>query len=181
MYRFKKGICIIIAALMILSALASATLIFAEEGNNPLFINECTPVDGSSNIPTDTEIKINFSKNVVNLSVKDTNLKCFSMKDNEGNVADVNVVMADDQIDRENRNDIILVPVNGLEEEKEYTITISSNLTAKNGNTLGEEKTITFSTVGFVNEDKVDIVKIALIIIIAVIIVFVVIKLNKKK
>lgn len=181
MYKFKKGICLIIAVLMILGVLASATFIFAEGGNNPLFINESIPADGASNISTDTEIKINFSKNVVNLSVKDTNLKCFTMKDNEGNNIPINVVMADDQIERDKRNDIILVPVNGLEEEKEYTITISSNLTAKNGNTLGEEKIITFSTVGFVNENKIDIVKIAVIIIIAIVLIFIVTKLVKKK
>lgn len=181
MYKYKRIITIIIAVLLILSMLAAFTFSFAEGGNNPLFINESTPADGATDVSIDTEIKINFSKNVVNMSVKDNNAKCFSIKDNESNEVPIEVKMADDQIERDKRNDIILVPTNGLQEGKKYTIIISKDLKAKNGRTLEEEKTISFSTKGYVEENDKDGQGIGFLPVIIFIALIVVILFIKKK
>lgn len=154
--KYRKVIVIVIVALMLLGALSAATLSFAEGGNNPLTIESSTPADGDLDVSKDAEIVIVFSKNIVNMAVKENNANCFTMNDNEGNDIEIDIVMADDQIDREKRHDVQIIPVGGLEEGKQYTINISKDMSAKNGNTLGEDKIITFSTVGYSAEDKSD-------------------------
>lgn len=154
--KYRKVIVIVIVVLMVLGALSAATLSFAEGGNNPLTIESSTPSDGDLDVSKDAEIVIVFSKNIVNMAVKENNAKCFTMNDNEGNDTPLDIVMADDQIDREKRHDVQIIPANGLKEGKQYTINISKDMSAKNGNILGEDKTITFSTAGYVADDKSD-------------------------
>ena len=105
--------------------------------------------DGESGVEIDRQIILQFSKNVVNISVKDNNMACFSMRDEQENDIALDVIMADDQIEREKRQEIIIVPLNKLNEAKQYTLTISENLCSKNGETLGAPQKITFSTKGF--------------------------------
>lgn len=116
------------------------------EKKNPLTLESSNPLDGQKDVVLQPEIKLVFSKNVVNMKVKDNNEKCFKLLEKDGNEVPVEVKMADDQIEREKRNDIFLVPLEKLQPDTTYLVKISSDVSSKSGVTLGKEMTITFST-----------------------------------
>lgn len=127
--------------------------VFAEGGdgsgggsNIPLGLESSSVPDGSTDVPVDEDIILNFNKNVVNFTVKENNMTCFSMKDSKGNSVPITVIMGDDQVDRDIRRIITIHPTS-LSEGETYTLTISGKLQAKNGTTLGDDITLTFSTV----------------------------------
>lgn len=137
---------VVLALCLTLSAVVMADGDGKGGGNNPLTLTKSNPEDSAKNISVDQEIKLTFSNNVVNMKVDENNKKCFKMTDKSGAEISIDVVMGDDQINKDIKNDIIIKPVNGLEENKTYTITISEKLKSKNGSTLGEPLKITFST-----------------------------------
>jgi hypothetical protein len=146
----KKTLVLVIALTLLTSLF---TLVQATEGNKPLFLDTASPEDGSSEIPVSQEIKLVFSKNVVNVSIKDINMTCFTMEDSEGNDVPIDIVMGDDQIHPDEKRDITIKPIEGLKEDMTYTIRISPEMVAKNGNTLGEEVSLSFSTITTVATD----------------------------
>lgn len=89
---------------------------------------------------------LEFSNNVVNMKVKDKNMKCFDIVDEEGNSVDFEVSMADDRIESEKKNIIVLSLGEGLKEGQSYKVKISSDLVAKNGNAIGEDLEINITT-----------------------------------
>lgn len=111
----------------------------------PLELVSSTPGDGEKGVALDTEIRLSFSKNVINMMVKDGNLKCFSLlADNEP--VEIEVVMADDQVEPEFKRDVVIAPVEGLQPDKNYTIKVASEFQSKGGVALGKELKINFST-----------------------------------
>lgn len=144
----KKNLKITSMLLIVCFVLTIFTVQVFAGGNKPLTLDTVEPADGDKNVPVDCQIKLTFSKNVVNMKVKDNNIKCFKLVDSEGNNVDVEVIMADDQMEREKRKDIILKPASSLKEDSQYTVIISPDLTAKNGVALGEEVKINFTTEG---------------------------------
>lgn len=117
--------------------------------DQPLSLLSSTPADGAQDMAVDTQIKLSFNKNVVNMTVKDNNQKCFTLTaDNQAVPFDV--IMADDQVQPEGKRDVILRPRNGLSAGTKYLITISPMLQAKSGVVLGHEVKIAFSTAGLV-------------------------------
>lgn len=127
--------------------------VFAEGGDGsgggkdiPFGLDSSSIPDGSTDVSLDEDIVLNFNKNVVNFTVKENNMTCFSMKDSKGNAVPITVIMGDDQIDHEIRR-IITIHPSSLSAGETYTLTISGNLKAKNGSSLGDDITLTFSTV----------------------------------
>ncbi|HHW40516.1 MAG TPA: Ig-like domain-containing protein, partial [Syntrophomonadaceae bacterium] len=114
-------------------------------GGDPLRLIDSTPVDGQEGVPLDVKIKLTFNKNVVNMSVKDNNMRCFKLFEGGHEVA-CTVQMADDQIYRELRREVVLVPVNRLKPATSYTVVIAPGLLSKSGTSLGKEVRITFKT-----------------------------------
>lgn len=111
----------------------------------PLELVSSIPKDGESGVALNTEIRLSFNKNVINMMVKDDNLKCFSLfADNEP--VEIEVSMADDQIEPEYKRDVVLVPVGGLQPDKNYTIKVAPELQSKGEVALGKELKINFST-----------------------------------
>lgn len=94
----------------------------------------------------DETIYLNFSNNVVNMKVKDINMTCFTLMTSEGEVAEFELFFGDDQVDREIRNTIEIRPASEWLEGTSYQLTISGDLTSKNGMSLGEEITVEFTT-----------------------------------
>jgi hypothetical protein len=115
---------------------------------SPLTITSSTIADGEKDVPLDREIKFVFSKNIANITVVDNNKKCFSMTDSKNQPVAVEVIMYDDQLEREKRNDVVIKP-SSLKDAEQYTITISPDLTSKSGESLGQEIKYTFFTSGF--------------------------------
>jgi LPXTG-motif cell wall-anchored protein len=87
-----------------------------------------------------------FNKNVVNMTVSGNNLECFSLYAADGSTVPVEVIMADDQIEPEKKNDITLKPLQGLKHDTAYSVKVSSALKAKSGATMAGDLTITFIT-----------------------------------
>lgn len=146
-----------IFALMILAVLCvmfTALPVLAGEGDGsgggkdvPLGLTASDPANGSKNVSTTADINLTFNKNVVNLTVKDNNMKCFSLSAN-GSYIPIQVNMPDDQVDFEHRRDISIDPLQDLKPGTIYRLVISGQLQAKNGMTLGSPVTVSFTTAG---------------------------------
>jgi LPXTG-motif cell wall-anchored protein len=113
----------------------------------PLSIVSSNPYDGQKDVALPLLITMTFSKNVVNMTVIDNNLKCFSLYTTAGTMIPIDVIMADDQIEPENKNDVSLKPLQELKHDTAYTVKVSSALKSKSGVTLADDLTITFTTV----------------------------------
>lgn len=101
--------------------------------------------DGAKDVPTNGVIDLVFTKNVVNISVKDNNITAISLKDQENNPVEVTVEMGDDQIEPDSKNNIRVIP-KGLEPGKNYTLVLGSGMMAKSGATLGTDINLSFTT-----------------------------------
>ena len=134
-----------VLALAILLVLATGAGALAAD-SDPLLLSSSTPVDGATNVPVPSEIKLTFNKNVVNMSVKENNLTCFSLSNAAGNALPVTVVLADDQVEPEKKNDVRLVPKSALGLGEKYTVTVAAALKSKSGDTLGSAVVISFTT-----------------------------------
>ncbi len=116
-------------------------------GNNPLNFEGAYLVSdgkaiGSTNVPKNPEIKLVFDRGVVR-DYWDNNKNCISMESQSGSVAiSVSPGNANDDTDKHN---IYVTPQNNLTQGATYSIVISASLRANNGNTLGSEKTVTFT------------------------------------
>ncbi|WP_251554077.1 Ig-like domain-containing protein [Neobacillus muris] len=104
--------------------------------------------DGAVGVPVKPEIKLTFSKNIVNMTVNENNKKCFSIQNSAGGIVPINVIFADDQIDFAGRNDAIITPKANLSQAETYHLIISENLKSKSGVATGKEIRITFTTEG---------------------------------
>ncbi len=112
----------------------------------PLVVEKVVPADGATGISLDPEIKITFNKNVCYMTVRENNRNCFSMWAGNTRIP-IEVIMADDQVERDKRNDAIIKPLQQLKAGTEYRIEIAPNMESKSGVTLGKKATITFTTV----------------------------------
>ena len=104
--------------------------------------------DGQKDVPPDAVIDLEFSNNVVNISVAENNRDCFVLRDDQGSIAPAAVVIGDEQTDPTIKRNISIVPAAPLEPGTVYTLLIKQNLSAKNGNTLAGDVAITFTTAG---------------------------------
>ncbi|WP_209341803.1 Ig-like domain-containing protein [Flavonifractor sp. AGMB03687] len=143
MRRYLTGL---LAALLLLCTAAGA--VDGAGQSEPLALSASSVADGASNVAVDTSIKLDFTKNVVNLQVKDNNKTCFSVTDSQGNQVPIVVSMGDDQVDREVRNTIYISPAQTWPAGETLTLTISGNLMAKNGTSMGTTCTLRFTTAG---------------------------------
>ncbi len=107
----------------------------------------------SSSVENDAEdiscqpvIEFTFSNNVVNMKVSEQNMTCFTLLDAENNKVEIDVIMADDQIEPEKKRIISVTPVSALKPQTSYSLLIAETLAAKNGNTLEKGIGITFTT-----------------------------------
>jgi len=150
MQRWLLSVALALLGVLILGVAVASAAEGSGSGESSAFalVSSSIP-DGAHDVLPDSQIQLKFSKNVTNITVKENNQSCFSMVDNLGNNIALNVIMADDQLERDKRNDIVIAPVNPLSESRLYTLTISENLTCKNGQTLEKPQTITFSTIGY--------------------------------
>ena len=112
----------------------------------PLELASSSVPDGSVDVPVDTIITLSFSKNVVNMSVRDNNGTCFTLADSSGSIVAIDVLMGDDQVDPSIKRIINIQPQAELTADTEYTLTISANVTSKSGVSLVADIDLTFTT-----------------------------------
>ncbi|MHB1420150.1 MAG: Ig-like domain-containing domain [Bacillota bacterium] len=118
------------------------------ENSDPLTLAASSPANGQKDVPLTSNIKLTFNKNVVNMAVKENNLKSIGLYTAADAKVPVEITMADDQIQPEYKDDITINPVNELLPSTTYKVIIAPELTAKNGTVLGKQVVITFTTVG---------------------------------
>lgn len=116
--------------------------------STPLSMVSSSITNGETDVAPDREIKLVFSKNISNITVKENNLNCFSMTDSSGQPLPISVILFDDQLEREKRNDVVIQP-EALRDPEKYSITVSTALTSKNGASLSEPIVVEFSTAGY--------------------------------
>lgn len=116
--------------------------------NNPLVLISGNPSDGAKDVPVQTEIVLNFSKNIAHMTVRDENIKCFSLVDAEGKSVQADIVIADNQIEPEKRRDVYLRPLHDLKPGVTYTVIVAPSFQSKSEVKLGEELRISFTTMG---------------------------------
>lgn len=116
--------------------------------NNPLVLISGNPSDGAKDVPVQTEIILNFSKNIAHMTVRDGNIKCFSLVDAEGKSVQADIVIADNQVEPEKRKDVCLRPIHDLEPGATYTVIVAPSFQSKSEVKLGEELKISFTTAG---------------------------------
>lgn len=139
--------------LIILCMTVFSFSVYAENGdgsgggqNKSLEVMETNPAQNAENIPVDAVITFKFNKNVVNISVIEQNITCFSMTDSKGNDVTIEVIYADDQIERDKRQEISIKPISPLEAGESYTVTISKDFSSKSGAALADQYILTFKT-----------------------------------
>ena len=74
-----------------------------------LTVESASVEDGAVLAPEDA-ITLVFTKNVVNSSVKENNLPLFTVTDDSGAAVEITVTMADDQIEPDKKNDVVIAP-----------------------------------------------------------------------
>ncbi len=134
------------------------TVVRAEQGKNGGGSEATFSLSSSSiekdekSVELDREIKLTFSKNVNNITVIEENKNCFDIVDAEGNSVLTEVITFDDQLDKDNRNNIVLDAQ--LEANTDYIIEIDKAVTSKSGQSLESDIEIPFTTANGVAESN---------------------------
>lgn len=149
--RLETSCLLVIFSMIMLIFLSMPALAGEGDGSGggqgePLRLDSSSPYNGQSGVPTDVLITMTFNKNVVNMTVSDNNLNCFSLYAADGSMIPVEVIMADDQVEPEKKRIISLQPLQALKHNIAYTVKVSSALQSKSGNILSGDLTITFIT-----------------------------------
>lgn len=149
---FKQSNLILAISLVAVLAIWTISAVAQDSGKNPLVMEGFRMTDElNEEGQRIIIIEFTFSKNVVNMMVTENNSKCFKITNKEdGNEVPLEVQMADDQIEREKRNNINLIIKENIESLKTYQIVISPELESKSGEKLGEELILEFMTLGTV-------------------------------
>ena len=153
-----KRIFPIVMAFML--AFAMPTLAFAAGGNGggggngsgggngggsgePLTVVSAS-IENGAQIEADGTITLVFSKNVCEAGVRDTNMTLVAVKDAQGNDVAAVVTLADDQIEPNKKNDMVIgfaEPLAG----GTYTLTAQAGITSKSGDVLAEDYVLEFT------------------------------------
>jgi len=104
-------------------------------------------VDGAIDVPLEMQIVLGFSKNVIAISVREQNSQCFTLSKDQGEPINLEVIMADDQLEPEKKREIILKPSKPLEPGTVYHLMISEAMTSKSGTRLEGDILLSFTTI----------------------------------
>lgn len=115
-------------------------------------LEDSLPQNSAADVELDSNIKLLFNKNVVNMTVKENNSKCIKLKDEDGQVVPSELIFPDDQVEPDKKREIYIDPAEDLKENTTYTVEISPDMLAKNGSTLGEAVYISFTTISNAQE-----------------------------
>lgn len=101
-------------------------------------------IEDGAQIKADESITLVFSKNVCEASVRETNMSLVSVKDAQDAKVPITVVLADDQVEPNKKNDMTITFDQPLKEGA-YTLTAQAGITAKSGDVLAEDYVLHFS------------------------------------
>lgn len=89
-------------------------------------------------------ITLTFSKNVCDASVRETNQGLVSVANAAGSSVPATIVLADDQVEPDKRNDIVVEFAQPLEAGS-YTLTAKAGITSKSGDALAQDYVLNFT------------------------------------
>lgn len=115
-------------------------------GNKPLSLVSSLPENGSVDVANPLVIELEFSNNVVNLSVQEINRSAILLKDKDGNLQDIEIIFPDDQLEPDKKRLITVRSLSTLPAGKEFFLEIDGTLQAKNGSVLKEKQILNFTT-----------------------------------
>lgn len=116
-------------------------------GKNEALRVESASIEDGGVLASDGSITLVFSKNVVNSKVAEDNRALFQVIDgNQAEVA-IEVVMADDQVEPDKKNDVVIQFPQGLADGT-YTLTAKKGITSKSGDVMEKDYTLTFQAGG---------------------------------
>lgn len=103
------------------------------------------PATTAKDILVGSTFTLEFSKNIAYVTVRDGNLKAFTLW--EGNTqVPADVTMADDQLEPDLKNFVIIIPKEDLKAGTSYTLKVGNTLTAKSGVVLAAPLELTYTT-----------------------------------
>lgn len=148
----KWMVVLIATGILLLSSLAGGQFgVTASNGDgsgggqdNPLAIESSIPANGASGVASLEYIKIVFNKNVAYLTLREKNMQCVSLWSGSQRIP-AEIIIADDQVEREKRNDVLIKPKQSLKAGTTYRVEIAPEMQSKSGVILGQKATITFT------------------------------------
>ena len=150
----KKGYITLAVLLLLFFSLTPAALAEAGSGDGSgggsgqlLALDSSSVPNGASDVAQDVKITLTFTKNVVNMAVKDNNMTCFTLADAEGAAVPIDILMGDDQVDPTVKRIVDIKPKGPLSPGTSYTLTISKNMTSKSGDQMAADVVLSFTTV----------------------------------
>lgn len=114
--------------------------------NIPLTLEAASISDGAENIAVNETIQLDFNKNVCNITVLANNKKCFHLTDSSGTAVSIKLIFPDDQVQHDYKKQVFLIPSQDLDPDTQYKVAVDSTLMAKNGTTIDNAHTFTFTT-----------------------------------
>lgn len=90
-------------------------------------------------------LHLEFSKNVTNITVRDTNAALIRVEREDGSSLPATVEIPDDQLEREKRRSVSVHLLEPLEAGKTYRLLVQSGFMAKNGETTPEDMSRDFT------------------------------------
>lgn len=134
----------VIVCLTIVMVLFAGT--FAFGADSTLKLVDTYPVDGQENTTKENMcVKLNFNNEMGAAKDDEIDKSLFSIKDKKGNKVPIMVLLNPD----DRKQIMVLADTNkklDINDDTEYTLSISKDLADANGNSLGENKKISFKT-----------------------------------
>lgn len=147
----------LISLIVCLLLLLTASPAFAEGGDGtgggngqnrdiPLTLKSASIADGAEDVAVNETIQLNFNKNICNVTVLANNKKCFHLTDEDGNAVSIRLIFPDNQVQKDYRREVFIQPAADLEKNSKYRVSVDSTVKAKNGMTIDNAHTFTFTT-----------------------------------
>lgn len=114
--------------------------------SEPLTVSAASIEEGAS-IAAGDSITLTFSKNVCDSAVREANAGLVSLATVEDVAVEADVVLADDQIEPEKKNDITVTPKAPLAPGS-YVLTAKAGITSKSSDVLAQDYLLTFTVEG---------------------------------
>jgi len=114
--------------------------------DDPLALVSADPDVNAEAILVGSTFNLEFNKNIAYVTVRDNNIKAFTLWDGSTQVP-VDVTMADDQLQPDLRNFVLIIPKEDLKSGTTYTLKVDNTLVAKSGAVLAEPMELTYTTV----------------------------------
>ncbi|MDD6764953.1 MAG: Ig-like domain-containing protein [Firmicutes bacterium] len=159
MFNHKKHILAALVMCMIIAFASSPVFAVNSDGTGPgdgsgtgenrdipLTLESSSVSDGALDVPLNETIQLDFNKNICSVTVLANNKLCFHLTDAEGTPAAIRLIFPDNQVQTEYKRQVFIQPVEYLKPETEYRIAVDNTLMAKNGTTIDDAHTLSFTT-----------------------------------